>query len=128
MSGIPAIMMNAGVFLVPAIHEIAVAAELAIATEAGEKPNAHALTRRPTSDTRTRRIDPPNDFMPWDARPIDRKQGFHCSGIGVENPTRLDANAHLTGTGIQERLIYFRALSRSRQCNCSVRCVHLPPI
>jgi hypothetical protein len=97
-------MMDAGKFLIPAVHQIAVSAELAIATGAGEKPNAHTLTKRPTSDTRTKRIDPPDDFMPWDARPIDRKQGFHCGGIGVTDPTRLDPNAHLTGTGIQKRL------------------------
>jgi hypothetical protein len=39
--------MNAGKFLVPAVHEIAVAAELAIAARAAEKSNPSALTDGP---------------------------------------------------------------------------------
>jgi hypothetical protein len=53
--------MNAGIFLVPAVHEIAIAAELAIAARAAEKPDTHALTDRPALDTGTKRIDPPDD-------------------------------------------------------------------
>ena len=89
-------MMNAGIFLVPAVHEIAIAAELAIAARAAEKPDPHALTDRPALDTGTKRIDPADDFMAWDARPIDRKQAFHRAGIRVADPTRLDANAYLS--------------------------------
>src|SRR6516162_9600361 len=36
--GVAAIVMNTGIFLVPAAHEIAVAAELTIAARAAEKP------------------------------------------------------------------------------------------
>src|SRR5262245_62907751 len=57
--GISAIMMNAGIFLVPAVHEIAPAAEFAIAARAPEEPNAHALPNRPALDTGTKRADTP---------------------------------------------------------------------
>src|SRR6516164_884039 len=96
--GIAAVLMNAGIFLVPAVHEIAVAAELAIAARPAEKPDPHALTDRPALDAGTKRIDPPDDLMTRDPRPIDRKQGFHCAGIRVADPTRLDADAHLAGS------------------------------
>src|SRR5215831_20114242 len=54
--GIAAVMMNAGIFLVPAVHEIAFAAELAIAARAAEKPDPNALTDRPALDAGTKRI------------------------------------------------------------------------
>jgi hypothetical protein len=70
-------MMNAGIFLVPAAHEIAIAAVLAIATRTSEKPDSHALTDGPALDTRTKRIDPPDDFMARNPRPSDRKESVH---------------------------------------------------
>ena len=91
-------MMNAGMLLVSAIHEIAIAAELAIAARAAEKPDTHALTDRPALDTRTKRIDPPDDLMAWNARPIDRKQAFDRGGIRVADSTRFDAETHLAGS------------------------------
>ena len=51
-------MMNASVFLVPAVHEVAAAAELAVAAGAAEKSDTHAPTDRTALDTRTKRIDP----------------------------------------------------------------------
>jgi hypothetical protein len=106
-------MMNAGKFLVPAVHEIAISTKLAISTRAAEKPHPNSLTNCPALDTGAKGIDPPDHFMPGDARPIDRKQTFHSSGIGMANPARLDANAHLTRTRIQKGPAYFRKLSRS---------------
>jgi len=49
--------MNARIFLVPTVHEIAIAAELAIAAKAGEKSDANALTQRPALDAETKSID-----------------------------------------------------------------------
>ena len=49
------------------------AAELAIATRAAEKSDTHALTNRPALDTRTKGIDPPDNFMARDAWPINRE-------------------------------------------------------
>src|SRR5499433_3910351 len=123
--GVSAIMMNAGIFLVPAVHEIAVAAELAIAARAAEKPDTHALTDRPAPDTGTERIDAPDDFMARDARPIDWKESFNRACIRVADPARLDANAYMIGTGIQKRLSYFRELSRSRDLDRSICFVHI---
>src|ERR1700677_3726668 len=54
--GVSAILMNAGIFLVPTVHEIAIAAELAIAAKAPEEPDAHALPNRPALDTGTKRV------------------------------------------------------------------------
>src|SRR5262249_50410465 len=97
-------MMNAGIFLVPAVHEIAIAAELAIAARAAEKPDAHALTERPALDSGTKRIDAAYKLMAWDARPLDRKQSFYCAGIRVADSTRLDADPHLAGSRSLQRL------------------------
>src|ERR1700719_1162494 len=69
----------------------------AIAARPAEKPDTHALTDHPALNARTKRIDPPDDLMAWDARPFDRKQSFHCAGIRVADPTRLDADPHLAG-------------------------------
>jgi len=90
--------MNARIFLVPAVPEIAFAAELAIAARAAEKPDPNALTDRSALDAGTKRIDPADDLMTWDARPIDRKQSFHCARIRVADPTRLDAYPHPAGS------------------------------
>src|ERR1700730_8664906 len=106
--GVSAVMMNPGIFLVLAVHEIAVATELAIATGPAEKPDPHALTDRPALDTGTKRIDPPDNLMARAARPFDGKQSFHRAGIRVANPTRLDANSHLAGSRSLQRL--FRQL------------------
>src|SRR6516165_10302602 len=54
--GVAAIVINTGIFLVPAVHEVAVAAELAIAARAAEKPDTHALTDRPHASTRIRTL------------------------------------------------------------------------
>src|ERR1700738_1605235 len=89
--------MNAGIFLVTAVHYVATAAEVAIAASAAEKPDTHALTDRPALDTGTKRIDPPDDLMARDARPIDRKQAFPRTRIRVAHPASLDADAHLAG-------------------------------
>src|SRR5215471_338813 len=97
-------MMNAGVFLVTAVDEIAVATKLAIAAGPAEKPNTHALTDHPALDTGTKRIDPPDDLMAWDARPFDWKQSLHCAGIRVADPARLDADAHLARSRSLQRL------------------------
>jgi hypothetical protein len=121
-------MMNAGIFLVPAVHEIAAAAEFAIATGAAKKPDPHPLTDSPALDAGTKGIDAPDHFVAWDTRPVDREQAFHRAGIRVTNPTRLYANAYLIGPGVQKWFTYFRELSRSRDFYCFVGCVHIHPL
>jgi hypothetical protein len=107
-------MMNAGIFLVPAVHEIAAAAEFAITTRAAKKPDPHPLIDSPALDAGTKGIDAPDHFMAWETRPVDRERAFHRAGIGVANPTGLYANAYLIGAGVQNWFTYFRELSRSR--------------
>src|SRR5215469_7649610 len=97
--GISAIMMNAGIFLVPTVHEIAIAAELAIAARAAQKPDTHPLTDRPALDTGTKRVDPPDEFVAWDARPIDRELALYRAGIRMTHPACLDTNPNLTRRG-----------------------------
>src|SRR5262249_57330860 len=61
--GISAIMMNAGIFLVPPVHEIAIASEVALAARTAEKSDAHALPNRPALASGPNRIDPPYELV-----------------------------------------------------------------
>jgi hypothetical protein len=74
-------MMNSGKFLVPAVHEIAVAAEVAITAGAAKKPDSHALTHRPALNTSADGIYPSDDFMARDARPLDGKRPLDRASI-----------------------------------------------
>src|SRR5262249_6140928 len=100
--GISAIMMNAGIFLVPAVHEIAIAAELAIAARAPEEPDAHPLPNRPALDPGTKRVDPPDELVAWDARPIYGELALYRAGIRMTYPACLDTNPDLTRRGRRE--------------------------
>src|SRR5262249_41586809 len=113
-------MLNPGVFLVPAVHEVATAAELAVATGAAEKPDPHALTDRPSLDPGTKGLDPPDHFVAGDSGPVDRKHAFHRGGIRVADPASLHANAYLVRAGIDQRLLHLRELAPLRDLDCSV--------
>ena len=110
--GISAVVMNAGKFLIRTVHEIAIAAERAIAAGAGEKPYAYALAGRPSLDTGTERIDPPDDLMTRHPRPFDGKQSFQRGGVGMADATGLDPNSYLARARLEKRLGGFRELSR----------------
>src|SRR5262245_52659667 len=112
--------MNARIFLVPAVHEIPTAAELAIAARAGEEPHSHALTDRPSLDAGTKGVDPPNHFVAGDAGEVDRERAFYRGSIRVADPAGLDANTHLIEAGIQQWLFDFRELSPLRDLDCFV--------
>src|SRR6516164_7467558 len=92
-------MMNAGTLLVPTVHEIAIAAELAISARTAEKSDTHTLPYRPALDTGTKRIDPPDELVARDARPIDGELALYRAGIRVADPTRLNANLDLPRRG-----------------------------
>src|SRR5215813_25641 len=81
--GISAVRMNARVFLVTTVHEIAIATKFAITARASEKADTHALTNRPALDTGAKGIDPPDHFMPWHARPANGKEAFYRARIRV---------------------------------------------
>src|SRR5262245_37011530 len=123
--GISAIRMNAREFLVTTVHEIAISTEFAITARASEEADADALTNRPALDARAKGIDPPDHFVPRDARPADWKGGFHRAGIRVADTARLDLNAHFTGTRIDHRFHYGFEFSRFRYLDCSIHCGHI---
>src|SRR5215813_9081622 len=118
-------MMNAGKFLVPAVHEIAVAAEVAITAGAAKKPDSHALTHRPALNTSAHGIYPSGDFMARDARPVDGKGPLERASVGVANATGLHPNPHLTGIGINQRFHDGLEFAGLRDSNCFVRCAHM---
>src|SRR5215831_14095763 len=123
--GVSAIRMNARVFLVTTVHEIAISTEFAITARASEEADTDALTNRPALDARAKGIDPPDHFVPRDARPADWKGGFHRAGIRVADTARLDANTHLTGARIDQRFHYGFEFSRFRYLDCSIHCTHI---
>src|SRR5215813_11562371 len=117
--------MNAREFLVTTVHEIAISTEFAITATASEKADTDALTNRPALDARAKGIDPPDHFVPRDARPADWKGGFHGAGIRVADTARLDANAHVTGARIDQRFHNGFEFSRFRYLDCSIHCAHI---
>src|SRR5262245_63290932 len=68
--GVSAVVMNAGVFLIPAVHKVTTTAIRAVAARAAKKSHSYPLTDGPILDAGTQFIDPPNDLMAGDARPI----------------------------------------------------------
>src|SRR5215472_3077765 len=116
--------MNARVFLVATVHEIAISTEFAISARASEEADTDALSNRPALHARAKGIDPPDHFVPRDARPVDWKRGFHRAGIRVADTARLDANAHLTGARIDQRFHYDCEFSRFRYLDCFIHCAH----
>src|SRR5215831_4556734 len=116
--------MNAREFLVTTVHEIAISTELAITARTSEEADTHTLANRPALDTGAKSIDTPDRFMPGDARPIDRKQTFHGSGIGMANPAGLDANPNLTWTRLNHPALHHSKLAWCRDFHRCVRAWH----
>src|SRR5215469_7778093 len=117
--------MNAREFLVTAIHQIAISTEFAITARASEEADTDALTNRPALHARAKGVDPPDHFVPRDARPADWKGAFHRAGIRVADTGRLDANAHLTRARRDQRFHYGCEFSRFRYLDCSIHCAHI---
>jgi hypothetical protein len=118
-------MMNAGIFLVPAVHEIAAATEFAITARAAKKPDPDALTHRPALNTSADGIYPSDDFMARDAGPIDGKGPLNRASVGVANATGLHPNPNLTGIGIKQRFHHGLEFAGLRDLNCFVRCARM---
>src|SRR5215510_3758635 len=99
-------MMNAAKFLVPAVHEVAIAAELAIAAGPRKKPYAHPLTNCPPLNTGAKRIDPPDDFVTRNTRVADtRETAIHCRRIRVADATGLNPQPHLARTRLEKQAL-----------------------
>src|SRR5262249_18614393 len=94
---------------------------------AAEKSDTHALPNRPALDTGTKRIDPPNELVAGDARPINGELALYRAGIRVADPTRLDTNPDLTWRGRRQfPLHHFQAAGLTRlhsaiACRCHRR-------
>src|SRR5262245_24284196 len=117
-------MMNAGIFLVPTVHEIAIAAEVAIAARTAEKSDTHTLPHGPALDTGTKRVDPPDEFVARDARPINGELALYRAGIRVADATRLDTNPDLTRRGRPEfSLQHFQAAGLT-YLHCAIGICH----
>src|SRR5262249_62244991 len=115
-SGNTAILMKAGISLVQTVHETAIAPEAPIPARTAEKSDTHALPNRPALDTGTKRIDPPNEFVAWDARPINAELALYRAGIRGADPTRLATNPDLTRRGRRERPVrHCQAAGRNRR-------------
>jgi hypothetical protein len=80
---------------------IAIAAEVAIAARTAEKSDTHTLPNRPALDTGTKRVDPPDELVARDARPINGELALYRAGIRMTYPACLDTNSDLTGPFFQ---------------------------
>jgi hypothetical protein len=99
-------MMNAARFLVPAVHEVAIAAELAIATRPRKKPYTDPLTNRPALNTGPKRVDPPDYLVTRNARVADaRETPIHCRRIRVADATGLNPQPHLARTRLRDQAL-----------------------
>jgi hypothetical protein len=99
-------MMNAAVFLVPAVHEIAIAAELAITAGPRKKPYTHPLTNRPALNTGTKRINTTDNLMTGNTRVADtRETSIDCRRIRVADATGLNPQSHLARTRLGKKAL-----------------------
>ena len=96
--------MNAGEFLIAAVYEVAFTAIFAIAAEASEEANAHALPYLPALHIGAEHVDLADDFVAGNTGPIDRKHAFNRARIGVADTASLDTYPHLAWAGISKRL------------------------
>src|SRR4029077_5755516 len=118
--------MNPGVLLVPAVNEVAAAAELAVAAGAAEKPDTHALTDRPALDTRTKRVDPADDLVPGHSRRDQaRKLSFDGCRVRMTYPACFNPQAHLARSRLRQRASDEIQHTRTRDFNGSKGCAHL---
>src|SRR5262249_44143856 len=119
--GIPAIMMNTAVFLVPAVHEIAIAAELTIAAGPCKKTYTHPLTNRTALNTGTKRIDPPDDLVTRTTPVADTGEtSIHCRRIRVADATRLNPQPHLARTRLRKQALDKIQCTWTCNLNCSI--------
>src|SRR5262249_6515487 len=102
--GVAAVLVNTGELLIAAIHEVATAAEFAIAASAAEEPYPHALPYLPALHIGGEHVDLADDFVARNAGPIDRKQAVNGAGIGMADAASLDTYSRLAWARISKRL------------------------
>jgi hypothetical protein len=82
--------------VVSAIHEIATAATYAVAATSTKEAYTDTVAHRPSFDALAQPIDDTHRFMPWHARPVDRKRAFDSPGVRMTDATGLNLDTHET--------------------------------
>src|SRR5262249_28659603 len=119
-------VMNPGELLVPAVHEVATAAELAVAAGAAKKPDTHALTDRPALDTRTKRIDPADNLVSGHSRQNQaRELSFDGCRVRMTYAAYFYPQAHLARSWLRQRASDEIQHTWTRDFNRSKGCAHL---
>src|SRR5216684_219621 len=93
--GVSTVAMDAGEFLIAAVYDVASTAIFAIAAEASEEADAHALPDDPALYMGAERVDPADGLMAGHPRPVDWKRTVHGTGIGMAYAASLDAYPYL---------------------------------
>ena len=112
---VAAIVLYAGVALVCAVHEIAVAAVLAVPAVAAEEADADALAHLPAFDAVADHIDPSDRFVARHPRPLDRQDPLDRRGIRMAHAAGLDADADMARRWIKQRLFGQLQLARAHR-------------
>ena len=94
-------MVDARDFLIPAVHEVPVAAGTTMPAASAEKAYADALADLPAFRTSANHINAPHRLVTRDARPFDRKRTFDSEGIRMADPASLKTNADMAGVRVQ---------------------------
>src|SRR5215469_2154897 len=110
--GIPAVMLDARIFLVLAMNEVACTASRAVPARAGQKANPDPLAHRPTLDPLTQRVDPADHLMARYTRPGNRERAGDRPSVAMTDPTSLDTDADIAGRRFAQRLCREFKLSR----------------
>src|SRR5271170_7013959 len=71
--GVAAVVLYAGVALVHAVHEVAIAAVFTVPAAAAEETDADALAHCPAFDVLAYHLDPSHRFVAGHPRPFDRQ-------------------------------------------------------
>ena len=113
--GITAIVVNAGVFLISTIYEIAIAAGFTVAAASSKESNTDAIANCPPLDAFAKFVDDTNGFMSRDPRPGNGKSSLNSSRIRMTNTAGLDPDAHETCWRVEQWLFcQFQLAGRDR--------------
>src|SRR5262249_52931489 len=113
-------MLDARIFLILAMNEVACTASRAVPARAGQEANPDPLIHRPTLDPLTQRVDPADHLMARYTRPGDREHAGDRRGVAMTDPTSLDTDADIAGWRFAQRLCREFKLSRRDRLDCAV--------
>src|SRR5580700_3826757 len=102
--GVAAVVLHAGVALVHAVHEVAIAAVFTVAAGTAEEADADPLADGPAFNPLADDVDASDRFVARHPRPPDRQDTLNRRGIRMAHPTGLDADPDMTRRRIKQRL------------------------